>query len=170
MRDDGLRVPRRLERSDTTEAFRSGADDLDDWLARLAWQNQRSRDTVTYVTTQDGVILGYYAIAMASYARGEAPGGLGHRSRPAQIPCVLLARLAVDRRAQGRGLGAALLRDAIERSYRLSEVVGAAALLVHCRDEAARAFYLANGDFLASPADPMHLLLPMKQARRVPGG
>ena len=53
---------------------------------------------------------------------------------------------------------------------RMSLPVGAAALLVHCRDEAARAFYLANGDFLASPADPMHLLLPMKQARRVLGG
>ena len=46
MRDDGLRVPRRLERSDATEAFRSGAEDLDDWLARLAWQNQRSRDKI----------------------------------------------------------------------------------------------------------------------------
>ena len=83
---------------------------------------------------------------------------------------MLLARLAVERRAQGLGLGAALLRDAIERSYRLSEVVGAAALLVHCRDEAARAFYRANGDFLASPADPMHLLLPMKQVRRMLNG
>ena len=170
MNGDGLHAPRRLERHDATENFHSGAEDLDDWLARLAWQNQRSRDTVTYVSTQDGEILGYYAIAMASYARDEAPGGLGHRSRPAQLPCVLLARLAVERRAQGLGLGAPLLRDAIERSYRLSEVVGAAALLVHCRDEAARAFYRANGDFLASPADPVHLLLPMKQVRRMLNG
>ena len=107
MNGDGLHAPRRLERHDATENFHSGAEDLDDWLARLAWQNQRSRDTVTYVSTQDGEILGYYAIAMASYARDEAPGGLGHRSRPAQLPCVLLARLAVERRAQGLGLGAA---------------------------------------------------------------
>ena len=106
MNGDGLHAPRRLERNDATENFHSGAEDLDDWLARLAWQNQRSRDTVTYVSTQDGEILGYYAIAMASYAR----------------------------------------------------------------DEAARAFYRANGDFLASPADPMHLLLPMKQVRRMLNG
>ena len=78
----------------------------------------------------------------------------------------LLARLAVDERAQRHGIGAALLKDAIERCYTLSREVGAAALVVHCRDEQARSFYLTNGDFLPSPANKLHLLLSMKQVTR----
>ena len=156
----GLEAPRRLSRQDVTAGFRSGATELDDWFQRYAWQNQKVNNAVVYVTAQDGVILGYYAITTATYSRDDAPQG---------IPCILLARLAVDERAQGRGVGAALLKDAIERCYRLSREVGAAALIVHCRDEQARAFYLANGDFLPSPANTLHLLLSMKQLSRMLG-
>jgi len=159
----GLQTPRRLIRQDVTTGFHSGAAELDDWFQRYAWQNQKANNAVTYVTTQDDVILGYYAITTAAYSRNDAPQGLNHRSRPEEIPCILLARLAVDEQAQGRGIGAALLKDAIERCYRLSREVGAAALIVHCQDEQARSFYLANGDFLPSPANNLHLLLSMKQ-------
>ena len=167
MSTGALESPRRLVRQDVTAGFRSGAAELDDWFQRYAWQNQKANNAVVYVTAQDDVILGYYAITTASYSRDDAPQGLNHRSRPEEILCILLARLAVDERAQGRGVGAALLKDAIERCYRLSREVGAAALIVHCRDEQARAFYLANGDFLPSPANALHLLLSMKQLSRM---
>jgi GNAT superfamily N-acetyltransferase len=72
----------------------------------------------------------------------------------------------MDRRAQGKGLGAALLRDALERAFQASRQVGAAALLIHCLDNSSRDFYLANGDFLQSPLEPLHLMLPMKDHRR----
>ena len=160
---EGLEAPRRLIRQDVTAGFQSGAKELDDWFQRYAWQNQKANNAVVYVTAQDDVILGYYAITTASYSRNDAPQGLNHRSRPEEIPCILLARLAVDERAQGHGIGAAMLKDAIERCYMLSREVGAAALIVHCRDEQARSFYLANGDFLPSPANNLHLLLSMKQ-------
>ena len=163
MSSGGLQTPRRLIRQDVTTGFHSGAAELDDWFQRYAWQNQKANNAVTYVTTQDDVILGYYAITTAAYSRNDAPQGLNHRSRPEEIPCILLARLAVDERAQGHGIGAAMLKDAIERCYMLSREVGAAALIVHCRDEQARSFYLANGDFLPSPANNLHLLLSMKQ-------
>lgn len=164
-----LEAPRRLVRQDVTAGFHSGAAELDDWFQRYAWQNQRANNAVTYVTVQDGAVLGYYAITTGTYSRDDAPEGLNHRSRPQEIPCILLARLAVDERAQGRGVGAALLKDAIERCYMLSREVGAAALVVHCRDEQARSFYLANGDFLPSPANELHLLLSMKQLSRILG-
>lgn len=169
MSTGALESPRRLRRQDVTAGFRSGATELDGWFQRYAWQNQKANNAVVYVTAQDAVIFGYYAITTASYSRHDAPQGLNHRSRPEEIPCILLARLAVDERAQGRGVGAALLKDAIERCYRLSREVGAAALIVHCRDEQARAFYLANGDFLPSPANTLHLLLSMKQLSRMLG-
>ena len=117
MSTGGLQSPRRLVRQDVTAGFRSGAAELDDWFQRYAWQNQKANNAVTYVTTQDDVILGYYAITTAAYSRNDAPQGLNHRSRPEEIPCILLARLAVDERAQGRGVGAALLKDAIGRCY-----------------------------------------------------
>ena len=166
MSTGGLESPRRLVRQDVTAGFRSGAAELDDWFRRYAWQNQKANNAVVYVTAQDGVILGYYAITTATYSRDDAPQGLNHRSHPEEIPCILLARLAVDERAQGRGIGAALLKDAIKRCYTLSREVGAAALVVHCRDEKARSFYITNGDFLPSPANKLHLLLSMKQVTR----
>lgn len=165
MSDGILEAPRKLEHADDRTAFDSGAAELDDWLKRGAWQNQRANNAVTYVTVRDGVVLGFHAIAMAAVATAELPTKM-QTGRPQQTPCVLLARLAVDRTAQGQGVGAALLRHAIETAYTASQSVGAAALLIHCRDEAARAFYLANGDFLESPVDAMHLVLPMREIAR----
>lgn len=88
------------------------------------------------------------------------------KGRPSQIPCILLARLAVDERYGGQGLGWELLRDALLRGVQLSGSIGAAAILVHCRDESAKAFYLHHGDFLQSPTDDLHLMVPIKALRR----
>lgn len=80
------------------------------------------------------------------------------------VPVVLLARLAVDLSVQGHGLGAFLLADAMSRSLAAAESIGVRALLVHAKDESARAFYMRFG-FVASPTDPLHLLLLMKDLR-----
>lgn len=161
-----LERPRRLERADDRSAFTSGAPELDTWIRQYAWQNDRANNAVTYVAVRDGVVLGYYALATGACARERAPENL-RKGRPTEIPCLVLARLAVDRRAQGRGVGAALLRDAIERCHQLSEHVGAAAMLIHCRDEEVRDFSLRNGDFLESPIAPLQLMLSMAGIRRV---
>jgi hypothetical protein len=67
-------------------------------------------------------------------------------------------------------VGAGLLRDALRRSVLLSATIGAAAVLVHARDDVARSFYLGNGDFVPSPSDPLQLLAPMKDLRRIFAG
>lgn len=156
-----LRAPRKLEKGDRRANFTSGADELDTWLARFAWQNQRANNAVTYVSTLDDEVVAYYAIAAAGVSHAAA-GVDFSKHRPDPIPCVLLARLAVDQRAQGRGLGAGLFRDALERAFAVSEGMGAACLLIHCRDESARAFYLRLVDALESPIDEMQLVVPMK--------
>ena len=165
MTDGILQPPRRLTRDDDRSAFDSGAAELDDWFRRFAFENQQANNAVTYVTVRDGVVLGYYAIAMSAYTTLRLPEQM-KKNRPVETPCILLARLAVDVTAQRQGVGAALLRHAMEQSFGLSQQVGAAALLIHCRDESAREFYLANGNFLASPVEPMHLILPMKEIQR----
>lgn len=160
--------PRKLEKSDDRADFSSGATELDDWLHRFAWENQAANNATTYVTTDGLRVVGYYAITMAAYDLSDAPTALA-KNRPRQIPCILLARLAVDRELQGCGWGAELLRDALVRSVGLSESIGAAAVLVHCRDETARDFYLRHGDFLASPIEPLHLFVAMKELRKYVG-
>lgn len=157
--------PRKLAKTDIRSGFNSGAEDLDVWLAKFAWENQQANNATTYVITDGSRVVGYYAIAMAGVARAAAPERMRH-ARPAQIPCVLLARLAVDLEHQGCGLAWELLRDALLRAVVLSDSIGAAAVLVHCRDESARDFYLHAGDFLESPLDRLQLVVPVKALRR----
>ena len=145
--------------------FDSGASELDEWLARFSWQDQRADNSVTHVSALDGRVVDYYAIAVASVTSESAPVPV-MKGAPRQAPCLLLARLAVDRSMQGLGLGGGLLADALRRTVDLADSVGIRALLVHARDDAARQFYLAQAEFLDSPSDPLHLLLPVKDIAR----
>ncbi|KXO98188.1 GNAT family N-acetyltransferase [Tsukamurella pseudospumae] len=158
-----LRAPRRLTKSDDRSSFTSGAEELDDWFRRFAWQNQQAKNSVVYVAAVDDIVVGYYAICAAAIGHDDAPEGFTRR-RPNPIPVVLLARLAVDRRAQGRGVGAGMVRDAVARALSVSTGLGAAALIIHCRDDAAREFDLRHIDLLESPIDPLHLILPLRAA------
>lgn len=146
-------------------AFSSGAPELDAWLQRFAWENQRANNAVTYVTCLGGHVVGYYAIAVGGVALVSVPTVLKKGARPDPLPCIVLARLAVDQSAQGRGIGAGLLLDALGRCSLLSESVGAAAVLIHARDENARSFYMANGNFVAWPLDDLQLMVSMKHLR-----
>ena len=152
--------PRKLEKSDDRSDFSSGAVELDEWIAKYAWQNQAANSATTYVITESSKVIGYYAIAMSAYDKAMAAKQLS--KGPNQIPCILLARLAVDKRHQGEGWGVDLLRDALLRSVGLSDSIGAAAVLIHCRDEAARDFYMRHGDFVQSPVEELHLMVSMK--------
>ena len=161
---DGLEVPvldapRRLARHDKRSDFTCGNDELDTWFHRYAWQNQRANNAVTYVCQQSGRIAGYYALAAATIRREWSPDGCAAH-RPRSIPCMLLARLAVDRRVQGQGVGATLLLDALRRTLAASDQFGIAALLIHCKDEHARDFYTRHVDALVSPIAPMQLIVP----------
>ena len=79
---------------------------------------------------------------------------------------MLLARLAVDRSWQGRGLGAALLLDALRRTLTAADILGMRAIMVHAKDEAARRFY-EHFDFDPSPVEPLHLFLLLKEIARL---
>lgn len=153
--------PHKLTSSDVLAGFNSGAPELDEWLTKYARQNQSANSATTYVVTDGARVIGYYPIAMSAVGVERLPTQL-RRSMPKQVPCILLARLAVDQAYNGQGLGAWLLRDALLRSFTLSRSIGAVCFLVHCRDDAARRFYLHTGDFLASPVDDLHLMLPTK--------
>jgi GNAT superfamily N-acetyltransferase len=114
-------------------------------------------------------VVGYYALAAGSVELAGASARVAKAMPRYPVPVVILTRLGVDRSEQGRGLGRALLKDALVRVASASEVIGARALLVHCEDEPAKAFYQHFGEFEASPTDPLHLFLLVSDLRRTLG-
>jgi GNAT superfamily N-acetyltransferase len=82
------------------------------------------------------------------------------------ISLIVLTRLGVDLSEQGQGLGGSLLVDALQRVNGAADIVGVRALLIHTANERARDFYLGLAEFEASPTDPLHLFLLIKDLRR----
>jgi len=129
--------------------------------------NQASGDTRTYVVHRNLRVVGYYSLAPGSFSRKEATARAS-RSASEPIPIVLLARLALDKAEQGQGLGAALLKDALQRAFAGAEIIGGRAVLVHAIDAEAAAFYRKYG-FESCPGLELHLMLMMKDLRATLG-
>lgn len=138
------------------------------WLQKYALQNQANDSARTYVVHRANLVVGYYTISAGSIARERATGRSAHGLANHPVPVGLLARLAVDKNEQGNGLGSALLKDALMRIDRAADVLGIRAVLVHAIDEQARAFY-ERFEFEACPGDALHLMLLMKDLRRMLG-
>lgn len=153
-----LSAPEPLLAQHDLSAFACGVASLDDWLRRRALANQLSGASRTFVVLDEGrSVVGYYALAAGAVAHQSATGGV-RRNMPDPIPVLVLGRLGVAQRAQGRHLGAALLQDAVARAMVVSENAGVRALLVHALNDNARAFYEHYG-FHESPLEPMTLML-----------
>jgi len=144
--------------------FSSGVVGLDDWLERRALANQASGASRTFVVRDADKIAGYHALAAGGVNIAAAPGRF-RRNMPDPIPVVILARLAVDRGYQGRGLGRALFQDGAKRVVHAADAIGIRGILVHAISESARAFYLALG-FEPSSFDPMTLMITLADVRK----
>ena len=161
------RRPEPLGKQHRVDEFECGEPALDEWLKRHARAAQASDSArVFVVTNEDGeTVVGYYALAAAQVARDEATArALKGQPQARPVPAVLLARLAVDQRHQGAGLGRSLLQDVLLRCVGAADAIGARVLLVHAKHEAAKAWYMQY-DFEESPTDPLHLLMLMKDVR-----
>ena len=109
-------------------------------------------------------VLGCYVIAAGAVSHSDATAA-NRRNMPDPVPVMVLARLAVDVRAQGVKLGAGLLQDAVKRVLAVSENAGVRALLVHAIDYRAKQFYEHYG-FQVSPAHPKNLMFSLANARQ----
>jgi GNAT superfamily N-acetyltransferase len=143
--------------------FSCGTAALDDWLQRRALNNQNSGATRTFVLCIDERVVGYYALASGSINTQSVLGNF-RRNMPDPIPVVILARLAIDRSCQGRGLGRALFRDAALRVMQAADTIGIRGIIVHAISAPAKDFYLALG-FDVSPLEPMTLTIALKDLR-----
>ena len=120
-------VIRRLEERDEVEHFDCGDEPLNNYLKRHAWNNQeKSSIGISYVAVDEDAsrVLGYFTLAMASVPREAFPKKYVRGLPPYDLPLILLARLAVDRRFAGRGLGRALISEAFRISLRAADEVG----------------------------------------------
>lgn len=118
--------------------------------------------------TEGTRIVGYFALAAGAVAWDEAPSRVRRGLARHPVPVVVLARLAVDRSAQGTGLGAYLLRAALARVAVAADVIGVRAVLVHAKDEQVASFYRRFG-FEPSPIDARQFFILVKDIRRALG-
>lgn len=153
-----LSEPQPLSAAHLLDDFSCGEGSLDDWLKRRALINQISGAIRAFVVADSSKrVFGYYALAAGAVSHQMATSNV-RRNMPDPVPVMVLARLAVDHRAQGMKLGAALLQDAVLRAVNVSQNAGVRALLVHALHERAKRFCLYHG-FQDSPLHPMALML-----------
>jgi len=148
-------------------AFDCGIAPLNHYLQRLASQHARKDISKTYVAVSSGEarVEGFYALAAGRMRLTDLPDTARKKLPVYPIPTAHLGQLAVDRKAQGQGLGEALLFDALRRAARTSQELGVYAVTVRALDTRARDFYLKYG-FVPITNDPFHLYLEMKVIRQ----
>ena len=119
--------------------FACNVDSLNDWLKKRAYQNQLSGASRTYVVLEGKRVVGYYCLASGALELNDAPPQV-RRNMPNPIPVAILGRLAIDKSFQGKGLGVALLQDAVVRTAQAGGILGIRGLLVQALSIDARAF------------------------------
>ena len=159
-----LASPVPLEARHDVSTFDCNVSALNNYLKKFALPNQRNQSARTYVATRGECVVGYYTLAAASARREETPARVAKGLAAHPVPVILLARLAVDGSEKGKGLGAGLLKDALLRTVQAADIVGCRAIMVHAKDEAAKAFYKRFG-FEESPNDAFRLFLLLKDVR-----
>ena len=153
-----LLAPQPLAQHHSTVSFDCGDSSLDHWLQQRALANQQSGARRTFVVCNGhAAVMAYVALASGAVAEASAPGRF-RRNMPDPIPVVVLARLAVYRTVQGRGIARALLADAFERVLQASTQISVRGIVVHAASDQARSFYLHMG-FDPSPIDSDTLLI-----------
>jgi len=159
-----LSTPEPLGADHLLNEFECGEATLDEWLQRRALANQFSGASRTFVVADvDKRVYGYYAMAAGAVSHQMATSSV-RRNMPDPVPVMVLARLAVDHRAQGIKLGAAMLQDAVKRAVVVSQNAGVRALLVHALHDRAKQFYEHYG-FQPSLLHPMTLMLRLNTAK-----
>jgi len=160
----GYTPVRKLATTDRVDAFDCGQPALNQFLQRYALVNQKANSAQTYVCCLGDTVVGFYSLAVGSVDPQAAPSRVTKGLARHPVPVMILARLAVDKEHQGKGLGKALLKDALLRTAQAADIAGIRCLLVHAKDDAARRWY-ESWEFEPSPTDSYHLFLMLKDLK-----
>lgn len=161
-----LRAPAPLAAEHRLDGFDCGKPVLNDWLVRHARQAQASGSARTFIVADEERVVGFFSLTVGQVDTLDAPERVRKGMGQYPIPVVILARLAVSKVDQGRGIGVGMLQDAILRTLLIAEEAGIRAMLTHPIDEDAACFHTRFG-FVASPLRDGQLLLLLKDARKI---
>lgn len=163
-----FQAPILLEPFHKVDDFDCGMEILNIYLKKFALTNNQNGSSRTYVSRKENKVAGFYTLTPNSVKKESVPNRIGKGLANHPVPVILLARLAVDKTCQGQGLGRGLLKDALLRITQAVNIIGGRAILVHAKDENAKKFYESFG-FEASPIDPFHLYVFIKDIRKTLG-
>lgn len=159
----GLRIEK-LSRQQAVEAFDCGSEPLNRYLRKYALTNQLANAAQTYVALSSTELIGFHSLAVGEVSYVDAPERLAKGLARHPVPAMILARLAVHKDWQGKGVGAGLLKDAVLRTLQAAEIAGIRAIVVHAKDAAAQSFY-KRFNFAEGLGDPMHMYALIKELR-----
>ena len=160
---------RRLEPRDDRSGFRSGSIDLDRFFQRYAGQNQfRHHVGTTYVAVQGDHITGFVTVSSGEMVAEKLTKSLRKRLPAYPLPILRLARLAVDERFQGHGIGRLLLRAMLDLASEMRDRVGCIGVVVDAKPDAV-GFYSTLGfkpvelisGSLGDRPEPVAMFLPI---------
>jgi GNAT superfamily N-acetyltransferase len=161
---NGVRFPEgfrleHLRRDHRRKDFRCVQEQVEDWLATKALQNQEKHLSVTKtLCDQAGAIAGYYTLATGQVDFSDLPAELTKRLPRRVLPVAILAWLGVATAYQGQGLGRLLLAQALRDCHEAGKTFAFIAVLLDCINDAAKAFY-RHWDFQELPGHPYRLFL-----------
>lgn len=164
---DRLHVAK-LDQHHDVGTFDCGSGPLNTFLQRYAYANQRAGASQTYVAVSGAGVIGYHTLVVGEVAYDGVPERLVRGLARHPVPVVVLARLAVDRSQQRRGIGAALVADAMRRVLQAAEIAGVRAMIVHAKDSGAQRFYEHLG-FMPFLDKPLMLYRLLKDIRAMRG-
>ena len=136
--------------------FSCGKPSLDHWLKTRALSNQQKGFTAVLVVHDAGRVVGYYGLAPTAVVPSVLPRSIRTGQPPDPVPCLLLGQLATDTNWAGQGIGAGLVKHALQRCVHAARLIGGRALMVNAVDDAAAQFWQRRG-FLPTKSDPLIL-------------
>jgi GNAT superfamily N-acetyltransferase len=156
-----------ISKKHNREAFDCGENALNEFLHRYARKSHELGGAKTFLAIDDAdneTILGFYSLSSASVDYARTPDILRRGLARHDVPGFRLARLAVDRKLQGQGVGGQLLLAASRRCLIAAEEVGGVVLVIDAKNERVAAWYAGYG---AAPLldAPLSLLLPLSTLR-----
>lgn len=160
-----LTAPSLLSDEHNVDNFDCSEPTLNDWLKKRAAKNNAADASRCFVICDDNKVVGYYSLSAGAINRESAPKSM-QRNMPDPLPVFVLGRLAIDKNYHNKGLGSALLRDAMIRSVNIAQDVGAFAILIHALSDQAKQFYISRG-FVESPIQPMTLFMTLATIRAI---
>jgi GNAT superfamily N-acetyltransferase len=166
-----LLAPEPLAQRHDVERFSNSVHpSLDNWLRERARTSEglSARTYVVCPRNDPSRVVGNFSISTALEQRQILPSAKLRKGSPDQVPLLLIGRLAVDQEWRGKGLGTALLADALRRCLAASKIAGVRAVVAHAIDDAAQAFYMDRG-FILSPLGERVMLMPIETVRALVG-